>query len=97
MVTDPEPYVEIFGQLGSISAVLGGFAFAAAGALLAAIGEARSRAGSTAIGCAVLSACWFVSLGASGWLHSRRLGLFTSGLAVVSTIAAAVIMVQFFV
>jgi hypothetical protein len=66
MVNDPGPYVDIFGQLGSISAVLGGFAFAAAGALLAAVDAGRRRAGSIAIGCAVLAASCFILCALSG-------------------------------
>lgn len=37
----------------------------------------------------------FVSLGASGWVRSRRLGLFTSGAALVAAVSAVVVVYQF--
>lgn len=142
MENDPAAYAEMFSQLGSIAAVLGGFAFASAGALLAASEERAGRAATTAVGAAVLSAAcfilsalsWtlstiratgaasvegelprvvlslhaimsfvfqlgilalFVSLGASGWVRSRRLGLFTSGAALVAAVSAVVVVYQF--
>lgn len=132
----------MFNQLGSISAVLGGFAFASAGALLAATEDRTGRSASVSIGAAVLSATcfilcalsWtlsavraislagagdelpsvllslhavmsfvfqlgiltlFVSLGASGWVRSRKLGLFTSVAASLAALSAMVVVWQY--
>lgn len=142
MNAEAAAFAEMFSQLGSISAVLGGFAFASAGALLAASEERAGRAAAVAVGAAVLSAAcfilsalsWtlstvratgaasigdglpaslfsihavmslvfevgvlalFVSLGASGWVRSPRLGWFTAGAALVAAVAATVIVFQF--
>ncbi|WP_420454284.1 hypothetical protein [Rubrivirga sp.] len=146
MEVEPAALDEMFSQLGSIAAVLGAFAFASAGALLAASEEQAGTAASVAAGAAVLvlpfyrlpasfsapswmlSTVWiagdfsigsaapdvplllhaimsfvfqlgilalFVSLGASGWVRSRRLGWFTSIVAFVATVAAMRVVFQF--
>lgn len=142
MEPDAAALAEVYRQLGSISAVLGGFAFASAGALLAASEERRGTAASVAVGAAILSAACFIlsslswtlaairatgvsmmgeslpqvilslhaamslvfeigilalmaSLGASGWVRSRRLGWFTTGVAAAASLAAVAVVLNF--
>lgn len=61
----PETAAPMFSQLGSISAVLGGFAFTAASALLTLTSEAR-RTLSITVGLAIASAASFI-ICALGW------------------------------
>ncbi len=145
--TPPEFFIEAFRQLGSISAVLGGLAFASAAALLAvgavtddprALGRPASITAGAAVAsaaCLIVSALtWvlmtvhaagaaaagqrileqvvalnrpaslafitgiillFVSVGASGWVASRTLGIVTSAVAVLSGLASLLIIFQF--
>lgn len=146
--TPPELFVEAFQQLGAISAVLGGLAFASAAALLAVSAStndprALDRPASITTGAALTSAAclivaaltwtlltvqmvgaaaasqllpvqqvaalnrpaslafiagvifFFVSVGASGWIASRLLGIVSSAVAVLAGVAALLILFQF--
>lgn len=69
MQPDAGAMASIFQQLGSISAVLGGFAFASAGALLAATEQRGGSAASVAVGAAILAAACFI-LSSMAWTLS---------------------------
>ena len=72
MQPDAGAMASIFQQLGSIAAVLGGFAFASAGALLAATEQRGGRAASLAVGAAVLAAVCFILSSLAWTLSSVR-------------------------
>lgn len=72
MQPDAAAMASIFQQLGSISAVLGGFAFASAGALLAATEQRGGSAASFAVGSAVLAAVCFIVSSMAWTLSSVR-------------------------
>lgn len=145
--TPPEFLLDVFQQLGAISAVLGGLAFASAAALLGVAAGTRDpraldRPASFTVGAAMASAVclivaaltwalltirvvtaattggdvfaeiaplnrpaslafiagvilFFVSVGASGWIASRTLGLVTSAVALLAGLAALLIILQF--
>jgi hypothetical protein len=95
-----ELYAAAFQQLASICAVLGGLAFTAAAALLAADVSRAVATGNAAYADQVTRLNWIPSLvlvagvllfvtsvGASGWIASRKLGFLTGLVAVAGSIA----------
>ena len=145
--TPPEVLLDVFQQLGAISAVLGGLAFASAAALLAVAAgtsdpRALDRPATLTVGTAMASAAclivaaltwalltirviratvegsvgfeeiaalnrpaslafiagvalFFASVGASGWIASRALGLVTTAVAALAGLGALLIIFQF--
>jgi hypothetical protein len=144
MDPDPEVFAAVFGQLGTISAVIGGFAFAATSELVGSGPDLRGRPAGVTAGLAAASAAsviicalgWsfasvqatgleatgqpvpaatlllharlsllfifgllllFGSLGVSGWIRSRQLGMVTTVIAIVSGVAALLVVQLFMV